>query len=165
LERRASRRIILEGSFTQYQVRVSAIVYSERGQLLVVQHSRNGRPFWTFPGGAPNLGESLSDAVIREVREETGYAIEHGDVIAIGELGGNRWEPPRLEIIFRGTVNQAVPVTPRPSDELLKAQWRSMADIEHQFAPIGVLRAATAGQDGRYLGDITEDLGEHKNED
>ena len=155
----------MEGSFTQYQVRVSAVVYGERGQLLVVRHSRHGRPFWTFPGGAPNLGESLGDAVIREVREETGYAIEHGDVIAIGELGGNRWEPPRLEIIFRGTVNEGVPAMPHPSDEPLMAQWRSVADIEHQFAPSGVLRVATGGHDGRYLGDITEDLGEHQNED
>ena len=54
---------------------VSAAVFRD-GQVLIV---RRGRPpahgLYTLPGGGVELGETLEQAVIREVREETGLAI------------------------------------------------------------------------------------------
>jgi len=155
----------LEGSFTRYQVRVSAAIFDHDAQLLVVQHRRHGRTFWTFPGGSPNLGESLLHALIREVLEETGYTVEHGDIIALAELGDSRWESPRLEVIFRATVNQVVVPEPRSEDQRLNAQWRSLSDVEHEFLPARVLAAAIDGRVGRYLGNITETTGLDYNED
>lgn len=46
------------------------------GRVLLV---RRGRPplrdLWTFPGGHVEPGETLAEAVLREVREETGLAV------------------------------------------------------------------------------------------
>lgn len=55
---------------------VSAAIF-RNGQVLVVRRAR--RPalgLYTMPGGVVEAGETLVEAVAREVREETGLAIE-----------------------------------------------------------------------------------------
>ena len=42
----------------------------------MVRHQDNGRSYWTLPGGGVNEGESLEQAVVREVLEETSLDIK-----------------------------------------------------------------------------------------
>lgn len=53
---------------------VAAFVVNGRGELLLERRSDNGR--WGMPGGVQEVGESLAGAVVREVLEETGIAVE-----------------------------------------------------------------------------------------
>jgi 8-oxo-dGTP diphosphatase len=66
---------------------VSAAIIRD-GKVLVVRRARSpALNLYTLPGGAVELGESLAEAVVREVREETSLSIEavalagHRDVI------------------------------------------------------------------------------------
>lgn len=52
---------------------VSAAIFDRRGRLLLQQRSDGGQ--WGLPGGSVEIGESVHDAVIREVREETGLQV------------------------------------------------------------------------------------------
>jgi 8-oxo-dGTP diphosphatase len=60
---------------TRPYLAVSAAIFRD-GRVLIV---RRGRPpahgLYSLPGGGVELGETLEQAVIREVREETGLAI------------------------------------------------------------------------------------------
>jgi 8-oxo-dGTP pyrophosphatase MutT (NUDIX family) len=47
-------------------------VEDEQGRVLLQKRS-GAEDLWGFPGGILNLGESAEEAVVREVREETGY--------------------------------------------------------------------------------------------
>ncbi len=49
------------------------IVINEAGELLVIQ--RDDTRTWTYPGGALDMGELPTDAVVREVEEETGIKV------------------------------------------------------------------------------------------
>jgi 8-oxo-dGTP pyrophosphatase MutT (NUDIX family) len=50
-----------------------ALVRNGSGQVLLVRRADDG--YWELPGGRIEVGESASNAVIREVAEETGVTI------------------------------------------------------------------------------------------
>jgi 8-oxo-dGTP pyrophosphatase MutT (NUDIX family) len=52
----------------------AACLLDERGHVLL--QKRSDCELWGLPGGAQNLGESAAQAMIREVREETGLHVE-----------------------------------------------------------------------------------------
>ena len=57
------------------RIRVSALLRRE-GRILLCLHEKAGRAYWLLPGGGVNLGESLADALQRELTEEVGIAEE-----------------------------------------------------------------------------------------
>jgi mutator protein MutT len=66
-------------------VGVGAVVVEE-GRVLLVRRGREPlKGQWSLPGGLVETGESLEDAVRREVREETGLAIRPLGVLEIFE--------------------------------------------------------------------------------
>jgi len=60
---------------------VSAVVTDSDGRILL--HKRSDNFLWSLPGGAMELGESVEQAVIREVKEETGFDVEVNKCIGI----------------------------------------------------------------------------------
>jgi 8-oxo-dGTP diphosphatase len=68
---------------------VGAIVTDAGGRLLLVQRGHEpeaGR--WSLPGGRVKPGESDADAVVREVREETGLVVAPGMLVGSVERPG-----------------------------------------------------------------------------
>ncbi len=53
------------------------------GRVLLIRHQEhdNGRTYWLFPGGGIEPGESESECVQREMREETGLDVRVDDLI------------------------------------------------------------------------------------
>ena len=59
---------------------VSAIILTPEG-ILLQRRSDNG--FWGLPGGGVEPGESVTEAIVREVREETGLEIRPGRLVGV----------------------------------------------------------------------------------
>jgi 8-oxo-dGTP diphosphatase len=64
-------------------VGVGGVVVQD-GRALIVKRAHEPRKGeWSLPGGIVELGETLVDAVRRELKEETGLEVEVGDVVEV----------------------------------------------------------------------------------
>jgi 8-oxo-dGTP pyrophosphatase MutT (NUDIX family) len=52
----------------------SAVVIGDNNRILLQKRRDNG--LWSLPGGGMELGESIEETIIREVKEETGYDVK-----------------------------------------------------------------------------------------
>lgn len=72
--------------FTEYDVRLAAyaLIVDDADRVLLTWYNGQGglAPKWTMTGGGVEFGESLTDAVVREVYEETGFDVEVGELLA-----------------------------------------------------------------------------------
>jgi mutator protein MutT len=64
-------------------VGVGAVVVGEKGVVLVKRAHEPLKGEWSLPGGAVEVGETLIEAVEREVREETGLHVRVGPVVEV----------------------------------------------------------------------------------
>ncbi|GAB4251680.1 MAG: hypothetical protein OHK005_18880 [Candidatus Methylacidiphilales bacterium] len=81
------------------QIAVFALLKNRKGEILLVKQ-RTGNRFWTLPGGKVGPGETVMEALRREVKEETGLTIRPGDLVAVV----NREVRRSLALVFAAEV-------------------------------------------------------------
>jgi ADP-ribose pyrophosphatase YjhB (NUDIX family) len=59
----------------------SAIVMDGRNRILLQRRSDSGN--WALPGGTMDIGETLAESAIREVREETGFDVQIERIVGV----------------------------------------------------------------------------------
>ena len=70
----------------QYRISAGAIVEHE-GRILLVRHVLPGKyDFWVAPGGGVKEDERYEEAAAREVKEETGLAVNVGRLLYIEDM-------------------------------------------------------------------------------
>jgi mutator protein MutT len=62
---------------------VGAVIVEAGRVLLVRRGTEPMKGQWSLPGGLVELGESLTDGVVREVREETGLVVEPVELVEL----------------------------------------------------------------------------------
>ncbi|XTZ14413.1 NUDIX hydrolase [Micromonospora echinospora] len=111
---------------------VVAAVRNQRGELLMIHRTDNN--LWALPGGGHDIGESISDTVVREVREETGIEVE------VTGLVGTYTNPHHVMAYDDGEVRQQFSIcfTARPvggelttSSESRQVRWVDPAQLNH----------------------------------
>lgn len=103
---------------------VAGIVTSERGVL--IGKRTDGKPPWTFIAGEVELDETPSDAIIREVKEETGLRVisSHREI-------GRRVHPKtgRTMIYMACSPTGSTDVVLGDPDELEEVRWASLREV------------------------------------
>ncbi len=97
------------------------------GNVLVVRNPAG----WSFPAGGVEEGETLSEAAVRETREEASVEIEPTGVVAVIErdLEGR----PELWVVFSARYLSGEPA-PQAGDPVTEARWVAPADADRLLA-------------------------------
>lgn len=139
--------------FSTYDTRLAAYaaVVDQRHRLLLTWWNGEGRgtPGWSMPGGGVEYEESLTEAVEREVLEETGYLVEVGSPIATHSFtipdGGRDGRPYKsLRVVFSAIIIGGELGTTEVGGSTDFAQWVPFAEVENLESKADIVDVAFA---------------------
>lgn len=107
------------------EVCVGAVVVHD-GALLLIERGRGmAVGSWSIPGGRVESGESVTEAVVREVAEETGLAVTCGPFLGWAERRDDEHHVVILD--FLATV--ADPAIARAGDDAAAVAWVPLGEV------------------------------------
>ena len=104
---------------------VSAIVVDDERLLLVRRGRGRAQGTWSLPGGRVADGETLAEAVVRELAEETGVEGVCGRLVGLVELVD---DGPH-QVVLAHEVSLLEATEPEPGDDAAEARWVPLADV------------------------------------
>jgi ADP-ribose pyrophosphatase YjhB (NUDIX family) len=112
------------------KIAVNAVVFNEKGEVLLAKRTDNG--LWCIPGGHVDLGETLSQACLRELYEETGLRAEMSRLVGVysdtkGSLHiaqGPEWHTVRVSFLCKVTGGSL-----KPSEETSEIRYFNVGQL------------------------------------
>ncbi|NNE79140.1 MAG: NUDIX domain-containing protein [Silicimonas sp.] len=138
---------------------VRALVLRDDRLLMVNAWPDDQSDLICAPGGGVEVGQSLPDNLIREVREETGLGIEVGRAVLLNEFHDPDRAFHQVDVYFRCHLVSGDPFRPwtDPEGVVTKRYWLSRDDLMgHRFKPDSLPEVAWAGEDAPVAYDPLE---------
>lgn len=114
----------MEVAMPTHIVAVGGIVENGRGDILLVKTIHGG---WVFPGGQVEAGENLMDALVREIREESGIDAAVSQLIGVSSNTGTyRWHDGVTDVPTKVMLDftcEYLGGEPRTSEETSEVRW------------------------------------------
>ncbi|KAK9041118.1 hypothetical protein V6N11_016236 [Hibiscus sabdariffa] len=116
-----------------HRVGISAFVMNEKREVLVVQEKGGkfkGTGVWKFPTGVVDEGEDISEAAMREVKEETGIDTEFVEILAFRQSHQSFFT--KSDLLFVCMLRPRSFDIQKQDREIEAAQWMSYNDYAEQ---------------------------------
>ncbi len=115
---------------TQPVVGVGAVIIEDGKILLVKRGNEPNKYMWSIPGGIVKVGESLIDALKREVEEEVGLKVEVGDVACVSEEIIEENGKIRFHYVIIDFFANVVGGNLKPNSDALDAKWVPLNEVD-----------------------------------
>ncbi len=132
------------------RVRPCALII-ERNCVLAMKYRYGETDVYALPGGNPDPGESLSEVIVRELREELGVETEVDQLVLCGEVIGEDGRQDALHAVFMVHLIAGLPVLNPEHTSALEIAWLSMADLATRHLYPNVGQEIRAFIDGKLL--------------
>ena len=110
-------------------VGVGAVII-ENGRILLVKRANEpNKGKWSVPGGLVRVGESLIDALKREIKEEVGVEIEVDDVACVSEEIFRNGEV-RFHYVIIDFFARIVDGDVRPGSDAQEIKWVPINEVD-----------------------------------
>jgi mutator protein MutT len=115
---------------------VGAIIIKGEKVLLARRGREPDYGKWSIPGGAVKLGETLKEAVKREVCEEVSITIRVGEVVEVLErIFHDPDGKVQYHYVLVDFLCEHLSGEEKPSSDALEARWVPISKIPHQRLP------------------------------
>ena len=112
-------------------VGVGAIIVHEGKILLEKRKSAPGKGKWSVPGGLVELGESIEQAVIREVKEETGLEVEEPRLIdVVDDVNLDEKGAVKYHFVIVDYVINVIRGIPKAASDAEDLKWVPFSEVE-----------------------------------
>ncbi len=115
-------------SMLPVHVTVAAVIEKNGRYLMVEEKSELGETVYNQPAGHLEADESLTHAIVREVREETGLDFEPTHLVGTYLLNPAANGRHYLRFCFTGSFDPAQRLAPEDTD-IIAAHWMSIEEI------------------------------------
>jgi mutator protein MutT len=107
---------------------VGAVVLREDGAVLLVRRAHPPAVgSWTLPGGKVEDGETPEQAIVREIREETGLTVEVGPVLETLVLEREGFAYRIVDFLCRGTGDVVAADDASAARWVLPHEWKDLS--------------------------------------
>lgn len=110
-------------------VGVGAVIIENDRILLVKRANEPNKGKWSVPGGLVRVGESLVDALKREIREEVGVEIEVDDVACVSEEIFRNGEV-RFHYVIIDFFARIIHGSVRPGSDAAEIRWVPIHEVD-----------------------------------
>lgn len=133
--KRISRVAARRHNIVTPRVGANAVIFGEQGKVLLTRREDNG--LWCLPGGHMDLGEMVTDTVIRETEEETGLKVEVERLVGVYSMPypGFVYANPRKQIVVATFVCRPVGGELRLSNETTDIKYFDPNDLPRDMLP------------------------------
>jgi 8-oxo-dGTP diphosphatase len=136
---------------------VGAIIIKGEKVLLARRGREPDYGKWSIPGGAVKLGETLKEAVKREVCEEVSLAIRVGEVVEVLERIFHDPEGKvQYHYVLVDFLCEHLSGEEKPSSDALEARWVPLSEIPRQRLPDKTKRVIQKAFEMRQRGIVND---------
>jgi 8-oxo-dGTP diphosphatase len=112
-------------------VAVAAVIFFEGSVLLARRNQEPGKGQWSLPGGAVELGESLLEALKRELWEEAAIHVEIGGLIGVFDrIVGDSESRVRYHYVIVDYWGRIASGQPSPGSDISDLRFVSPEDLD-----------------------------------
>jgi len=113
----------------EQRISAGAIIIKDNKILLVRYPDNHGNSNLVAPGGGVNNEEGLSQAVVREVKEETGIEIVPDKILCVEDLYSRKYRMVKVWFLCQVTGGQLERTQGAIAEKIIEAKWYTKREL------------------------------------